>query len=575
MLLPPSWCIFFRYVVQLLPHPQKPSMAPSGRWIEYAHLPQSSGGYSTLFFDYLQGEPEIMRHFAGSFRDTAGFSTVMEQIDGKPVDRATLVQVLREQNTAFGAGQSTLENIDRLSRSSTFAVVTGQQVGVFGGPLYTCYKAATAIQLAAKLATKFPGKNFVPVFWLEGEDHDFEEMSAIAIPDRDGRITSVSYLPGGEMPERNLGPIGELAFDEWIDRAIDRLRELLPVTEFSEPLFAALRSCYAQGKTFNEAFARWLGYLFHAHGLVFISANHPRLKRLLSPIFVRELSEFPAVSQLVITQSAELERRYHAQVKTKSINLFLFHKGGRYLIEPRETDFSLKGTRHFLSKDELLAMARETPELLSPNVVLRPIVQDTLLPTVAYVAGPSEIAYHAQLRPVYDHFGTVRPIIYPRASASLIEEKIKRAAEKFELDIEDFFGDQERLVARVVEQIAAVKIDGMFGNADQQLQTLLNELKFGLNEVDPTLLPALDNTLSRIRQQLSVLKEKAAAAQQRQHETAVRQIERSVAMLLPEGSMQERELNMLYFLDKYGPTTIPWLMEELEIDGFKHQLISR
>ncbi len=550
-------------------------MASPGRWLEYTRLPQSAGGYSSLFFDYLRGDPEVMKHFAGTFRDSTGFAAVMSNIDGRPVDRSTLVQVLRDQNTAFGAGANTLENIDRLARSTTYAVVTGQQVGVFGGPLYTCYKAATAILLAARLKVKFPDKDFVPVFWLEGEDHDFTEMSAIAIPDKDGRITPVSYLPGGVVPERNLGPIGELVFDEWIDRAVERLRELLPVTEFTEPLFAGVRSCYAPGKTFNEAFARWLGYLFHAYGLIFISANHPRLKRLLSPIFIRELNEFPAVSQLVITQSAELEQRYHAQIKTKSINLFLFHKGGRYLIEPRETDFSLKGTRHFLSKDELLGIARETPELLSPNVVLRPVIQDTLLPTVAYIAGPSEIAYHAQLRPVYEHFGTVQPIIYPRASVSVIEDKVKRAAEKFELDIEEFFGDQERLVARVVEQISAVKVDGMFGNADQQLQSSLNELKFGLNEVDPTLIPALDNTLSRIRQQLNVLKEKAVVAQQRQHETAVRQIERSFAMLLPEGSMQERELNILFFLNKYGPGMISWLMEELEIDGFKHQLISR
>ncbi len=550
-------------------------MTSPGRWIEYPRLPQTAGGYSSLFFDYLKGEPDVMRHFAGPFRDAAGFAGVMNNIDGRPVDRSTLVQVLREQNTAFGAGPATMENIERLSRPTTYSIVTGQQVGVFGGPLYTIYKSATAILLAQKLKVKFPGKDFVPVFWLEGEDHDFEEMSAIALPDKDGRITPVTYLPGGILPERNLGPIGELVFDEWIDRAIERLRELLPATEFTDPLFGGLRSCYTPGKTFNEAFARWLGYLFHEYGLVFISANNPRLKRLLSPIFERELTEFPAVSQLVITQSAELEQQYHAQIKTKSINLFLFHKGGRYLIEPRETDFSLKGTRHFLTRDEILTIARETPELLSPNVVLRPIIQDTLLPTVAYIAGPSEVAYHAQLRPVYEYFGTVRPIIYPRASVSVIEERVKRAAEKYELDIEEFFGDQERLVKRVVEQIAAVKVDGMFTNADQQLQASLNELKFGLNEVDPTLLPALENTLVKIRQQLNVLKDKASAAQQRQHETAVRQIERSVAMLLPEGSMQEREINILFFLNRYGPTFLPWLMEELEIDGFKHQLIER
>ncbi|MGA9121412.1 MAG: bacillithiol biosynthesis cysteine-adding enzyme BshC [Bacteroidota bacterium] len=550
-------------------------MASNTRWIDYSHLPQSAGGYSTLFQDYLHGAPDAMKYFAGPFRDGAGSASVMQAIDAHPVERNVLAQVLREQNTGYGAGQRTMENIERLGRPNSYAVVTGQQVGIFGGPLYTVYKAATTLLLASKLKQKFPQKEFVPVFWLEGEDHDFEEMSGMAIPDREGRMTPVTYLPGGILPERNTGPVGEMVFDEWIEKAISRVQELLPLTEFSEPLFATLKSCYAPGKTFNEAFARWLGYLFRDHGLVFVSVNNPRFKQLLSPLFVREVTEFPAVSQLVITQSAELEQQYHAQIKTKSINLFLFHKGGRYLIEPRETDYSLKGTRHFLSKDELLQIARETPELLSPNVVLRPIAQDTILPTVAYVAGPSEIAYHAQLKPVYEHLGTVRPIIYPRASLSIVEDKVSRTAEKFALDLEDFFGDKERLIAKVVEQVASVKIEGIFTNADQELQRALNELRFGLSEIDPTLLPVLDNTLSKIRQQLNILKEKGAAAQQRQHETAVRQIERSIGALLPGGTMQEREVNVIFFLNKYGPSIMSWLMNEMEIDGFKHQLVFR
>jgi bacillithiol biosynthesis cysteine-adding enzyme BshC len=549
-------------------------MASSRRWIDYADLPQSAGGFSTLFLDYLRGVPEATKYFSGPFRDGAGCPAVMQAIDAHPPERTVVTQVLREQNTAFGAGQRTLENIDRLGKAGTYAVVTGQQVGLFGGPLYTVYKAATAILLASKLKQKFPQKDFVPVFWLEGEDHDFAEMSAAAFPDREGHVTPVAYLPGGLLPERNTGPVGEMVFDEWIDKAIDRVQELLTPTEFTPPLMAMLRSCYARQKTFNEAFARWLGFLFRDHGLVFLSVNHPRLKRLLSPVFLKEISNFPEVSQLVITQSAELEQQYHAQIKTKSINLFLFHKGGRYLIEPRETDFSLKGTRHFLSKEELLQIARESPEFLSPNVVLRPIAQDTVLPTVVYVAGPSEIAYHAQLKPVYEYFGTVRPLLYPRASLSIIEEKVTRTAEKFELGLEEFFSEPERLVAKVVEQIAAVKVDGMFTNADQELQRSVNELRFGLGEIDPTLLPVLDNTLGKIRQLLNVLKDKSVAAQQRQHETAVRQIERSIGTVLPGGSMQEREINIVFYLNKYGPSFISWLMDEMEIDGFKHQLLS-
>ena len=550
-------------------------MAPVTRWIDYQDLPAAAGGFSSLFLDYLRDGGAVERYFPASFRSGAGFESVMAAVTAHPPDRATLTQVLNEENTAFGAGQRTIDNVALLARPETFAVVTGQQVGVLGGPLYTVMKTITAIKLAAKLKTKFPDRNFVPVFWLEGEDHDFLEVNKVVLPDQEGKPVLVEYFPGGAPPEKNVGAVGEIVFDEWIVKTLEKVAEVLPRTEFTEPLLAALRSSYQPGKTFNQAFAGWLTYLFRDHGLVFISANNPRLKRLVSPIFVRELSEFPQVSQLVITQSAELEQAYHAQIKTKSINLFLFHKGGRYLIEPREHDFSLKGTRHFLTREELLRIATENPEQLSPNVVLRPIVQDTLLPTVAYVAGPSEIAYHAQLQPVYEHFGTVRPVIYPRASASIVEERVTRVAEKYSLETKDFYGERDKLVARVVAQISEVNVDQIFGTADQEVQAALNELRFGVGEVDPTLLSPFDTTAGKMRQQLGTLKEKTAAAQQRHHETAVRQLERGMQSLMPNGTLQERELSIIYFLNKYGPDLAAWLLRELEIDGYKHQLLTR
>ncbi|HEX9006772.1 MAG TPA: bacillithiol biosynthesis cysteine-adding enzyme BshC [Bacteroidota bacterium] len=548
-------------------------MASINRWIDFHDLPATAGGFSSLFLDYLRDGGAVERFFPAPFRTGAGFESVMAAVNSHAPDRVTLTQVLNEQNTAFGAGQRAMENIALLARPETYAVVTGQQVGVLGGPLYTVLKAITAIKLAARLKVKYPDRNFVPVFWLEGEDHDFQEVNKIVLLDQEGQPTAIEYNPGGVPPERNLGPVGEIIFDEWIVKTVDRVAEVLPKTDFTEALLAAVRSCYQPGKSFNQAFAGWLTNLFRDHGLVFISVNNARLKRLVSPLFVRELSEFPRVSQLVISQSAELEQAYHAQIKTKSINLFLFHKGGRYLIEPREHDFSLKGTRHFLTREELLRIAAESPEMLSPNVVLRPIVQDTLLPTVAYVAGPSEIAYHAQLQPVYEHFGTVRPVIYPRASASIVEERVARVAEKYGLEVQEFFGERDKLVARVVGQIAEVKVDQIFENADREILAALNELRFGVGEVDPTLLAPLDATGGKIRQQLGVIKEKTVAAQQRQHETAVRQVERSLQSLMPNGSLQERELSIIYFMNKYGPELPGWLLRELEIDGYKHQLL--
>jgi len=544
------------------------------QWIDYRQLPPSAGGFSELFFDYLYDFEEVRKFFPSNFRETSDFDAILDTPDTPVADRSILIEVLREQNTAFNSGPRAMENIALLESPTTHAVVTGQQVGLFGGPLYTVFKTLTAIALAAHLKEKYPTHDFVPVFWIEGEDHDFPEMNHCAVLDAEARHTRVEYMPGGVMPDRNPGPVGEMVFDASLEQTFAALTGALPKTEFTEQLLARLRETYAPGRTFNQAFASWLNVLFDGEGLVFLSPNDRRLKRMLAPLFEREIREFPRTSQMVIAQSAELEQRYHAQIKTRPVNLFLFHKGGRYPIEPREHDFSLRGTRHFITPAELQEIARATPELLSPNVVLRPIAQDILLPTAVYVAGPSEIAYHAQLRPVYEHFGVRQPMLYPRASASFVEDRVQRVMERYQLDLPVFFEDPDQIKARVIEQIDEVKVDRLFTEADRAVGDALNELRFGLKEIDPTLQGPLDGLRTKFDGNLRQLREKSMAAQQRRHESAMRQIERASGSLLPASLLQERTLSILYYMNKYGPELIRWLKAEVDIHGFKHQLLT-
>jgi bacillithiol biosynthesis cysteine-adding enzyme BshC len=543
-------------------------------WLDYRQLPIESGGFSELFFNYLYEFKEVEQFFPLNFRDPHAIQAMMNGIDQRLYDRSALARVLEGQNKEFGSTAKALDNIALLAKPTTYAIVTGQQVGLFGGPLYTILKTITTIKLSERLKQKHPQFDFVPVFWLEGEDHDFVEMNHISLLDVENKPGRIEYLPGGAIPERNLGPIGELVFDESLDHTLTNLEAALQKSDFTEEVLKRLREFYTVGRTFNQAFTAWMNYLFEDYGLVFISANNPEFKRILSPIFVKEITEFPKTSQAVIRQSAVLEEKYHAQIKAKSINLFLFHKGGRYLIEPREHDFSLKGTRHFLQKDELLKIATENPELISPNVVLRPIAQDTLLPTLIYVAGPSEVAYYAQLKPVYEDFNVLQPIIYPRASGTFLEERVERAMEKYGLGLPEFFEDPEKVKSKVAERISEVKADVVFGSATSSFHDALNELKFGLKEIDPTLLGALEGVKSKIDGNLSVLKEKTVAAQKRRHETAMRQIDKAIGGLLPNGVLQEREINVVYYMNKYGPDLVKWLVGEVDIAGFKHQILS-
>ena len=549
--------------------------------IDFRDLPSGSAGISKIFNDYLYDFPKVRKYFSHDFHSLDSLHSHFPNIQKSSEHRQKLVEILTEQNTKFGCGQRTLDNIRLLKDQHAFCVVTGQQVGILGGPLYTLYKTLTAIRLARELSAKFLEHKFVPIFWLEGEDHDFEEINNTLLLTQENATVRIEYLPDNKPVEKNLGAVGELILGKSIGLLFEQIEKSLQQSEFRDRVLSLAKSAYKEGHSLNSAFVIWMNSLLGGvgenpdadPGLIYVSTNDKEAKRLLSPIFAKELEGFPQTSQLIIDQSAELEKEYHAQIKPKAINLFLFHKGGRYLIEPRENDFSLKGTRHFLTKDELLRIATETPELLSPNVVLRPICQDTLFPTAAYIAGPSEIAYFAQLKSVYEYFDIPMPLIYPRMSATIVEQKLLNVLEKYELELVSVYESRDDLNARVVNYISEVSLEELFGSSKKKIEEILNEMKFGLNYVDSTLLDLLESTRDKIEHHIQILHEKAIAAQSRRHATAIKQIDRLVNTLVPGGTLQERELNILYFMNKYGVDFPRSLSDRLQIDMLAHQII--
>ena len=456
---------------------------------------------------------------------------------------------------------------------NTFALVSGQQVGLFSGPLYTIYKAIAAIKLASKLSADFPGYQFVPVFWLETEDHDFEEIASIHILNASNDIATLTYEEGIKNSAHNLGSVGHLELTESIEQVFQHLQsELLP-TEFTTKVLDLFRSAYRPGTTLSKAFVYLLNVLLENSGLIFLDPNTPEVKQLLSPIFKQELTNISKSCQFVISESERLEQKYHAQVKPRSVNLFLHQPGGRFGIEPHPDGFALKGARQYFTTEELLNLLEQSPESFSPNVVLRPICQDFLLPTITYVAGPAEIAYFAQFKLLYEYFDIPEPLIYPRASLTIIEERVQKIIDKFDLKLLQVFQEKEFVKQFVAEQISDFKVEPLFTNTAGTIEESLNSLRGGLEKIDPTLIPALENTLSKISGNLTVLKEKTTAAQARQNQTALRQIDRVSDSVFPLSSLQERKINLVYFLNKYGLEFVRWLHQAMEIDKFKHQVI--
>jgi len=542
-------------------------------WIDYHDLPHSAGGFSKLFLDYLYQFPKVQSYYESDFHNFQQLGVAAGKVCQRFHNRTELVEILLDQNRNYGSSEQALENIRKLGEEKTVAVVTGQQVGILTGPMYTIYKTITIIKLAEQLGRTFPEYTFVPVFWMENEDHDFEEVNKIGLLNADHVPVTVQYLIEGKPLDRNIGAVGNVVLDNQIQSFLEQIQSILPHSEFKKPLLELLQQAYSPGTTLTKAFAGLMNQFFSKSGLVFVSSNDNRVKRLLAPLFKKEIAEYPKLSQVFIGRSAALEAEYHAQIKPKALNLFLFHKNGRYLIEPRDQDFSLKGTRQYFQKDELLRIAEETPELFSANVVLRPICQDTILPTLVYVGGPSEIAYFAQLKPVYQYFELAMPMIYPRASATILEAKHDKTLEKYELELLEFFGNPENVNRKVIEMVSEVKIEDVFGDATKRIGELTNEMKFGLNYIDPTLLGALETTRSKIDSHFQVLKEKTIEAQKRRHEIALRQVSRVANSIFPKGNFQERELNIIYFMNKHGVELATHLTNELQIDSFKHQII--
>lgn len=528
-----------------------------------------------LYTDYNTNFEKISKFYSGNYNDKNDWKTKINDLQNRKFDRTILNRVLNNQNREFQSGIKTLANIDLLGNDTTFAVVTGQQLGFFGGPLYTIYKAITTVKLANKLSQDYPDYNFVPVFWLEGEDHDFDEINKTKYLNSNNELSVVEYLFGGKPLERNIGATGNIIIDEHIEQFFLSIESTLPKTDYSVALFELMKGYYSKGNTFLKAFAGFFNHVYEDSGLIFINTNQPDFKKILSPLFVNEINSNSQASKLVIQKSVELEDHYHAQIKAKALNLFMFHKGGRHLIEPSDSgDYYLKNLRQRFTKDELLSVAVNNPELLSPNVVMRPLCQDTLLPTVSYVGGPGEIAYFAQLKPVYEYFNVVMPIIYPRASVTLIEEKIKKVLEKYSLEVEDLFGEIEPILSKVSEQVSEVKVDSLFESLNIRINEAVNEARFGIQQIDPTLNGSIDGMLLKFQQQFDVLKQKTQKAQQQKEEVSLKQIKKASLNIFPNENFQEREFSVIQYLNKYGPDFVKWISNEIVIDKFQHQVVT-
>ena len=557
-------------------------MPPAAAALDVRRLPFARLGrsFTDLFQTYCTDFSALEDFYAGSpWTKAARAATAQRVADAPHPDRAALADVLEAQNADLSAdgtlSAKTRAHLDALRAPDGVAVVTGQQVGLFTGPIYTVYKTLTALQLAERIEAE-TGRPAAPVFWLHGEDHDFAEVATARLLRRN-QLAEVG-LPAPAYEGHNCGPVGSLTFEDELRAALDELDAVLPDSDFKPPLMEAARAAYAPGTPLLTGFARLLRALLPGGGLVFANPNDRRLKEQAAPLFRRAIETSTAASERVNTAGQRLEDQgFHAQVTARPPNLFLLDEDGRLPLDhtPEADAFTLRETERTFSEAELLDLVDTAPERFSPNVVLRPLMQDILLPTAAYVAGPSEVAYWGQLGDVYEHFGVEQPLVYPRASATLVEGKVDKVLRKFELDADAFDGNAEQLFQQVVQREMEVDLDGAFDAAQPPIHEALNELKPVVEAVDDTLGPSVEAARAAVAGALDDLKAKAVRAEKRGQDEVRAQLQKARANLFPGGALQERTVNVLYFLNKYGGSALlDDLRETLVLDTRAHQEIS-
>lgn len=530
---------------------------------------------SRLFLDYLKDPVALRRFYPSAVRFHHELpQRVPEVLASYKVDRNKVCDALEAMNQRWGAAEATLDNIRLLRESDCIAVVSGQQAGLFTGPLYTIYKAIAAVKLAGCLRQR--NTKAVPVFWIAAEDHDFAEVAKAEIISRDCQLKHVEVSTD---LHREGVPVGHVTLDHSINLVVDQLFEcLLPKSEFAADMKALVKNAWQPGRGYVDSFATMMTSLLGQYGLIFLDPLDPELKKLAAPLYSEAARRASEIATALEQRSKELEGAgYHAQVlaTANSFPLFLHDEDGKRhaVVRVENGNYRAKDINQEHTAEELAALALEKPDRFSPNVTLRAVVQDYLLPTIAYYGGAAEIAYFAQTAEVYRVLERPATPILPRSSKTMIERHTGRVMEKYGLSLTDFFEGLEPVMKRVVEEHLSADTAKMFANAEENMNRELDRLRQELESVDPTLASALDTGRKKINYQLDGLRTRFVRTQMTRDEAAHRQLQRAFDQIYPNKDLQERHINITSLLARHGTYVIEWIYNAINLGSNEHQIV--
>jgi len=511
---------------------------------------------SKLFLEYLHNFSKVQGFYAHAPK-MASVTAAARDLDFSQERGNAVAAALRVQNTAFGAGPAVFENLDRLEKGAV-AIVSGQQVGLFSGPAYSFYKALSAVQVANEVTRS--GIEAVPVFWMATEDHDVDEVRHVSWF-QDGQLKRFELAAPDEQDAGR--PVGKILLGAQIEEQVHEAAELL-VKQGSVLLAQFLKESYSRGETYGSAFAKLFARLFSQQGLILLDPLNPALHRIAAPVYRQAIEDRDVLNEKLLRRGKELEAAgFSAQVKVTAKSTLLFYMGNasgkaqpadgmRKAIATASHGKFQAGEKQW-SATELLTAIKSTPEDFSPSALLRAVVQDYLMPTVAYIGGAAEIAYFAQSEVVYKHVLGRMPVILSRPDFTLVDVKAAKLLRAYKLQIEDIWGGSQEVRRRMELASVPKDISQDFDRNHKQVTKMLDQLHDQLKKLDPTLQGAVETARKKIEYQIDKLRRKTGRAQDAKatllavYETFLEQL------LYPHKVLQSRELCLLPFLARWGP----------------------
>lgn len=509
-----------------------------------------TGHFSNLILDYVS-RSEKLQHFYKYAPDLAAFDRVLEEKQMQHVDRQRLVDVLQDQYKELPENAFAAANIKSLQNENTFTVTTAHQPGLFSGPLYFIIKIQTTINLAEKLNQLYGDYHFVPVYWLGGEDHDFEEINHLHLFGKTLTWKDDTGGPVGRLSTRHIQPV------------LKEMKEILGDSDYANNWMELLERCYGKKETLGEATRHFVHELFGDQGLVVLNADEPHLKEAFIPVMKEELLEQTS-HELVQERVQKLEELgYHGQAHAREINLFYLQDGLRErIVKADDGTYEVLNTDLSFTEESLLTELSSHPDRFSPNVILRPLYQEFTLPNLAYVGGGGELAYWLQYEPLFEHYRVNYPMLVLRNSLMILERGAMKKMESLELSVLDLFRNEEELIKEYVKENTEdeLSLADERNGIEEAMKAVIEKAKI----IDPTLEKSAKGEEQKMLNSLDKLEAKLLRAEKQKFDTSVNQIRWLKDKLFPNGTLQERHENIASFYLKYGPDFLKTLKQGLK-----------